>query len=61
MLCDKISRKVHLDQRFRFDLRLTKPRIYSEINDILSKPSTYTGDGTKVTAIYTQQDGRVMI
>jgi len=38
MLCDKILRVVHLDQRFRVNLRLMKSRIHC---DVLSNPSTY--------------------
>lgn len=39
VLRDKISRKVHLDQRFRVDLRLTKPHIYYDVGNLLRRLS----------------------
>lgn len=42
MLCDQISRVVHLDQRFKVDLRLIKSQIYYNVGEILNKPKTWT-------------------
>lgn len=39
VLRDKILRKVHLDQSFRVDLRLTKPHIYYDVGNLLKRLS----------------------